>query len=188
MATMTLAVSTLRHESTRTGQSVSPATPEDDVPTYPVDVQPEAPADFSSINDPKVVQRLGLQQGGAAVSSDTVTSSDYVLTLERIDELRQEEREDDRPSDHGYFAVKKVLAEAARELSLRFPRASVSVGPYRGLRVTWSFGTAEVRLIIGGSAANRSYIYWELGTHHGVVHSVDGRHLAHHLRRAQRLT
>ena len=80
----------------------------------------------------------------------------------------------------------KVLAEAARELSLDFPRASVSVGPNRGIRVTWSRGHGEVRLICGGSVANKSYIFSESGSQHGVEYIIDGKHLAQHLRWALR--
>ena len=123
-----------------------------------------------------------MQQGAASVSADSITSIDYVNTLGRIEELRQEENEDDRPSDHAHDLALKVLVEAARELGSRFPSASASVGANRGLRVTWSYGRREVRLVCGGSTADRSYIYAESGPAHGIEYIVDGSHLAQHLR------
>jgi hypothetical protein len=94
--------------------------------------RPDSPAIIT------IVQRGEMYQGSSAVSSDTVTSAEYVITLGRIEELKSEADDEDRPSDHAHDCALKVLAEMARELSLDFPRASVSVGPNRGLRITWS--------------------------------------------------
>jgi len=142
--------------------------------------RPDSPATIT------IVQRAQIHQGSSAVSSDAVTSAEYVITLGRIEELKSEAAEEDRPSDDAYGCALKVLAEAARELSLDFPRASVSVGPNRGIRVTWSRGHGEVRLICGGSVANKSYIFSESGSQHGVEYIIDGKHLAQHLRWALR--
>jgi hypothetical protein len=143
--------------------------------------RPDSPATIT------IIQRSEMQQATAsAVSSDAVTSSEYVLTLHRVEELRGEADEEDRPSDYAYDCALKALIETARELSLDFPRASASVGPNRGIRITWSRGNGEVRLVCGGSAANKSYIYSEFGSQHGVDYIVDGVHLAQHLRWALR--
>lgn len=142
--------------------------------------RPDSPATIT------IVQRAEMQQGSSAVSSDAVTSGDFVITLGRIEELRSEADEEDRPSDHAHGYALKVLAEAARELRLDFPRASVSVGPNRGLRITWCRGQGEVRLVCGGSAANKSYIYSESGSQHSVEYAVDGKRVAQHLRWALR--
>ncbi|MGA2594735.1 MAG: hypothetical protein ABSH32_32960 [Bryobacteraceae bacterium] len=182
MATGTLPLYLRCYESTRTGQPVSPTVKGDFDTKYAVDVPPEAPAAAYSTTEAKVVQRPEMQQGAAGVSADSVTSGDYVITLGRIEELRTEENEDDRPSDYANDLGLKVLIEAARELGLRFPRASVSVGANRGLRVTWSYGPREVRLVCGGSTANKSYIYAESGSEHGIECILDGSHLAQHLR------
>jgi hypothetical protein len=152
------------------------------LPLYslPVARRPDSPATVM------IVQRAEMHQGASAVSSDAVTSGDYVITLGRIKELKIEEDEEDRPSDYAHNGALKVLADTARELSLDFPRASVSVGPNRGLRITWSRGRGEVRLVVGGSAANKSYIYSESGSQHGFEYVVDGKRLAQHLRWALR--
>jgi hypothetical protein len=142
--------------------------------------RPDSPATIT------IVQRSEMHQGASAVSSDAVTSGEYVITLGRVDDLKSEEDEEDRPSDHAHGRALKVLAETARELGLDFPRASVSVGPNRGLRITWSRGYGEVRLVCGGNAANKSYIYSESGSQHGVEYVVDGKRLAQHLRWALR--
>ena len=118
----------------------------------------------------------------AAVSSDLIVGGDYTITMKRIEDLQSEESEDDRPSAYAYDRALEVLARAGRELGLRFPKASASVGPNQGLRITWSFGAKEVRLICAGQAGNRSYIYSESGRQHGVDYNVDGSSLAQHLR------
>jgi hypothetical protein len=138
--------------------------------------RPDSPATIT------IVQRAEMHEGVSAGSSDAVTSGDYVITLGGIAELKSEVDEEDRPSDHALRSALKVLAETACELSLDFPRASVSVGPNRGLRITWSRGHGEVRLVCGGSAANKSYIYSESGSQHGVEYDVDGKRVAQHLR------
>lgn len=175
------------HESTPTGHPVSPTTLEVDFGrSYCVDEPQELPFLIHSTTETTIVRRHEIQQGAAAVSFDAVTNSDYVVTLGRIEALRLEEDEEDRPSDEAYDGAMKLLSQAARDLSLKFPRASASVGPNRGLRVTWSCGRREVRLVLGGSAVNRSYIYSECGSDHRVDYFVDGSHLAQHLRWAMR--
>jgi hypothetical protein len=182
MSTGTLPLHLPRYESTRTGPPVSPATVEVDFgPSYRVEVPPDLAAGVYSTSETTIVQRHEMQHGAAAVSFDAVTSGDYVITLGRIEELRREENEDDRPSDYAYARALNLLIEAARELNLKFPRASASVGPNRGLRITWARGRREVRLILGGNAGNKSYIYSECGSDHAVEYIVDGNHLAQHL-------
>jgi len=125
-------------------------------------------------------------QASSAASSRTITSGEYVVTLTRIAELDSETDEDDRPSEYARDNALRVLAETARDLALTFPRASASVGPNRGLRLTWSRGPGEVRLVCGGSADNKSYIYAEYGKDNTVDYTVNGRHVAEHLRWALR--
>jgi len=123
-----------------------------------------------------------IQTYAASVSSVPVTSPDYAVTLDRIGDLRREELEEDRPTEYAYQGVLNILVGAARELGLDFPRASASVGPNGSLRITWSHGSCEVRLVYGGAAGNGTYIYSELGREHAVDYVVDGDHLAKHLR------
>jgi hypothetical protein len=134
----------------------------------------------------RIIQTAHAQSGSSAVSSDAVTSNEYVITLTRIKDLKSEADEDDRPSDYAYENTIRVLDQTARELSLDFPRGSASVGPNRGLRITWSQGLGEVRLVCGGAAENKSYIYSEAGAQNNIEYVVDGQHLAQHLRWALR--
>lgn len=133
-----------------------------------------------------ITQRAEARCVSSAVSSYSVTSGEYVITLDRIADLNNEPDEEDRPSDYAKGTALKALAETARELALAFPRASVSVGPNRGLRITWSRGPGEVRLVCGGSIDNKSYIYTEFGKDHSVGYVVDGRQIAERLRWALR--
>ncbi len=166
--------------------SFSPAT---------IKVAPRAPYLYSSAPDRRgtyiseefpSLPDLPSQSLTGTVSSHTVTSADFVVTLRRIDDLRNDEEEEDRPSDRAYELALMVLAETAALMSLGFPRASASVGPNRGLRITWAWGNREVRLVVGGGSANKSYIYAESGREHGLVYTVDGPHLARHLEWAMR--
>ena len=134
----------------------------------------------------RIIQTEQPQSASSAVSFDAVTSNEYVITLTRINELRTEADEDDRPSDYAYENAIRILGQTARELSLDFPRGSASVGPNRGLRITWSQGQGEVRLVCGGAAGNKSYIYSESGEQNNVEYVVDGQHLAQHMRWALR--
>jgi hypothetical protein len=117
----------------------------------------------------------------STASSGRVTTRDYVITLNRIEELRGEDDEDDRPSEYAYNIALGLLRAAVQELDADFPRASVSVGPWRGLRITWSCGSREIRLICGGAPTNRTYIYYESAGGH-AIDNASGRRLADHLR------
>ena len=129
------------------------------------------------------IDQSWIQEPSSGVSAEDVTSKDYVITLSRIEDLRQEE-EEDRPSDYAYDRAVALLRGAAQELRLNFLRASASVGPGLGLRITWSSGAQEVRLICGGSPERKTYIYKESSTGgHRVDFDVSGVLLADHLRR-----
>lgn len=117
----------------------------------------------------------------AAVSFDGIASGDYVLTVGRVQALREGGDEDDRPTEYAISCALRTLQSAARLLRLGFPRASASVGPSGGIRLTWSYGRKEVRFVCGGAAANKSYIYSECGADHDVDHTIDGNRLAQHL-------
>ena len=112
----------------------------------------------------------------------TLTSRDYVISLERIEALRHESDEDDRPTDYSYRMSLDLLKEVATDLKTEFSRAIAAVGPGRGLRVTWSLGTRQVRLICGGSPSNKTYIYIESNSEHNVDYQVTGSRLATYLR------
>ncbi|MEK7407587.1 MAG: hypothetical protein AAB225_21115 [Acidobacteriota bacterium] len=102
--------------------------------------------------------------------------------MRRIEELREEEDEEDRPSEYACEVALELLRKAARELRLEFRRAGVSVGPGGGLRITWSSGAREVRLICGAGPTNKTYVYSESRDGHAVDYAVNGAMLARYLR------
>ena len=123
------------------------------------------------------------EQGSNAAAAEALTSGDYVVTVKRVEDLRaQEEDEEDRPSEYAYRTALELLRQAARELGRHFRRAGVSVGPERSLRITWSLGVREVRLICGGRPTNKTYIYQESPGGHAVEYRVNGAMLAGYLR------
>lgn len=141
------------------------------ISTQPSPREPDAQVD--------IAERSPVSNAAAAAE---VTSRHYVTTLGRIEELLQEDDAEDRPSDYARESAVEFLQQVARELGLHFPRASVSVGPARGLRITWSCGGREIRLICGPSPASKTYIYHESPTAHAVDCRVSGPALARYLR------
>jgi hypothetical protein len=74
--------------------------------------------------------------------------------------------------------VKLILKETAKYLGGDFPKARVATGPDGSLRLSWPLSDREVRLVVGGSATNKTYLYWETGPHHGIDYRVNGARLA----------
>lgn len=148
--------------------------------TVKLDIAPVSISDQRRLDD--LLRECWKRESSPAISTQAITTRDFVITLSRIEALRAEEEEDDRPSEHAYNMAVQLLREAAQELKMDFPRASASVGPGRGLRITWSSGTREIRLICGGSPTKKTYIYRESGSEHAVDYSVNGSWLAQYLR------
>ena len=122
------------------------------------------------------------EQGSNAAAAEALTSRDYVITLKRIEELRDEEDEEDRPSEYAYKRALDLLRQTAKELRLDFRRAHVCIGPDGGLRITWSSGAREVRLICGAGPTSKTYIYHESPGAHDVEYSVNAPALTRYLR------
>jgi hypothetical protein len=114
-------------------------------------------------------------------ASTSITSFDFGLTLDEIRELLTEEDEDDRPSDLAFNRAMLLLRQAAERTGLKFPRAIAATGPGRSVRLIWMREQRKVRLMIGGSAANRSYIYWRKGPESGVDENIKPEYLAAYL-------
>jgi hypothetical protein len=123
---------------------------------------------------------LRLQSPGNGAST-SITSFDFGVTLDKIRELLAEEDEDDRPSEEAYNRTILLLRQAAERAGLKFPRAMAATGPGRSVRLIWMREQREVRLMIGGSASNRSYIYWRRGPESGVDENIKPEYLAAYL-------
>jgi hypothetical protein len=95
--------------------------------------------------------------------------------------LKQEDDEEDQPSDYAYEWTFRVLRDLAASLGMSFPRAIVVTGPSQGIRLLWTRNEREVRVTVGGSDANKSYIYWRDSGRSGVDSKLDGRTLQRHL-------
>ncbi len=73
-------------------------------------------------------------------SADALTSEDFALTLSRVQKLRSEEDEEDRPSPYAYNRAVDTLRKAAKDLGFDFPRGIAAAGPNNSLRLLWSRG------------------------------------------------
>jgi hypothetical protein len=114
-------------------------------------------------------------------ASTSITSFDFGVTLDRMRDLLAEEDEDDRPTDQAYNSAIALLRQAAERTGLKFPRAIAATGPGRSVRLIWIKERREVRLVIGGSVTNRSYIYWRGGPASGVDENIKPENLAAYL-------
>ncbi len=93
---------------------------------------------------------------------DIFESSEFFTTLNRVKALDDEECQEDRPSAFAFETMMSVLTRAAQFLRREFPRGSASVGAGQGMRLTWRLPKGEIRLIVNGAKASKSYIYVEL--------------------------
>jgi len=114
-----------------------------------------------------------------------VFGSDYWTTRDRVEQLAREPETDEDlpeyPTDEAVGWAIGLLSTAGQILGENFPRGSAAVGEDGGVRITWSRGDKEVRLVCGGTRENRSYIYFEDGPVYGVDDVVTGMRLAEFL-------
>jgi hypothetical protein len=114
-------------------------------------------------------------------ASTSITSFAFGVTVDKMRELLAEEHEDDRPTDQAYNSAIVLLRQTAERIGLKFPRAIAATGPGRSVRLIWMREQREVRLMIGGSVANRSYIYWRTGPASGIDENIKPEYLAAYL-------
>lgn len=120
-----------------------------------------------------------LKDSGSAVAR--ITSSDFRATLQKVVELMDEEDDDDRPTLYAHQRASKILKDTAEIIGMRFPKALATTGPSQGVRLLWQSGGCEVRLVVGGSVTNKSYIYWRDDLRSGVSHETNPELLAVYL-------
>lgn len=111
----------------------------------------------------------------SVASSNALTSEAYRATVERLRSLLQEEDEEDRPTEYASAQATRLLRDLAGSLGMQFPLATVVVGPDRSVRLLWARSDREVRVSLGGTEANRSYVYWRTHDSSGVEDGIDWR-------------
>ncbi len=114
-------------------------------------------------------------------ASVALTSYEYRVTLDRVRMLLTDEDEQDRPSAEAYARTIQLLRETAQQLGMQFPSAIAATGPGRSVRLLWSSDKKELRLVVGGSAANRSYVYWQEAGRSGVDETIHANRFARYL-------
>ena len=113
--------------------------------------------------------------GMSVAASNPLTSRDYQITLDRIRELSSEEDETDRPSDYAYDCTIVLLRDVANKIGMQFPTAIVATGPGQGMRLLWMRDERELRITVGGSERNKSYIYWLESGRSGIESTLNGQ-------------
>jgi hypothetical protein len=113
----------------------------------------------------------------SVAASNSLTSRDYLVTLDRVRSLNEEEDEADRPSAYAYRRTLELLRDVANKIGMWFPVAIAVTGPTQSIRLLWVRGDRELRVTVGGSATNKSYIYWLVPGESGISHTLDGQTL-----------
>lgn len=119
--------------------------------------------------------------GVSVAASSPLTSKDYRVTLERLRALKQDDDEEDRPSEYAYQRTVRLLRDTADNLGMQFPPAMAVTGPNKCIRLLWTRSDREIRVTVGGSEANKSYLYWRESGRSGIEPTLDGRTLHRHL-------
>jgi hypothetical protein len=136
---------------------------------------------FAREHDPVGTGSMTIPMASSSSAAVALTSVDFGFTLDRLRSLRSDDDEQDRPSDQAYHRTVGLLRETARRIGMQFPGAIAATGPGRSVRLLWSSNEKELRLVIGGSAVNRSYIYWRHGARSGVDDTVEAIRFARYL-------
>ena len=124
---------------------------------------------------------MTIPKASSSSAAVALTSVEFGFTLERLRSLRSDDDEQDRPSDEAYHRTVGLLRETAKRVGMQFPAAMAATGPGRSVRLLWSNNEKELRLVIGGSATNRSYIYWRHAARSGVDDTVEAIRFAQYL-------
>ena len=140
---------------------------------------PEDPRDIPASNTVLLLHSKSASSPAAA--SQSLTSTDFVVTLDRLRALKKDDDEDDRPSKPAYELTFQLLREVAGDLGFRFPRAVASTGPGQGIRLLWAKNERELRVTIGGSPMNKTYLYWLAPGRSGVEPKLDRQTLHQYL-------
>lgn len=110
------------------------------------------------------------------------------ITIERINELLEDEEEDEYgeviiPTEYAIQTAIELVSEAARLIPKRFFKAWVSTEDRGGVRLDWSKPELEkeVRLVIPATSNNKIYLYHETIHEYGVEYNVSAKTLSHWL-------
>lgn len=99
-----------------------------------------------------------------------------VVTMERLAVLDTLEERDDygilRPTEHAFSATWDLLAAVLCALPEPYPTAAVGSDAEGGIRVQWFGRTRQVRFVVGASATDLSYVYWQEGEAYGLESPV----------------
>lgn len=158
------------------------------LPGYPGDLparlwstSPTAGAGMFSGPDTAGPIETPIRDSPSVSAAAPLTSADFALTLARLRSLIADEEEEDRPSQLACERAVQLLRKAAEHVAMRFPVAIVATGPGRSVRFLWQRNEKEVRLVIGGSPANRSYLYWRMVGDSGVDETLEADRIAQYL-------
>jgi|ERR1017187_6063824 hypothetical protein len=177
-------------ERPASGRTTTPADEAQSLPyDYPASIQHRTWTIKSLLEKWTEVGVRQWQPGGASkplassTSASALTSLEYSQTLACVRLLCRDEDEQDRPSEEAYQRTVRLLSETARHVGMQFPRGIAATGPGRSVRLLWSSGEKELRLVLGGSATNRSYIYWRTSGYSGIDETIEASRLAQYLSR-----
>lgn len=132
-------------------------------------------------HDAHATAGTAVSERSSTSTSGVLTSTEYAVTLERLRDLVNDEDEQDHPSEEAYARAFALLRTAAQHVGMKFPRGIAATGPGQAVRLLWSRAEKELRVVVGGSATNRSYIYWRVNGDSGIDETLEGSRLAEYL-------
>ena len=99
-----------------------------------------------------------------------------VVLASPLEELLLEHEQDEygrlRPTDHAFKVTVELVSDARRLMGPSFPKASTSTDSEGGIRLTWTRGKREVRLICAAAPSMRTYVYRETEKWHETSKDV----------------
>lgn len=118
-----------------------------------------------------------LVQGGRTAATMNVVQGPLLTVMIELEQLRVSPAEDETPAtEHAVMSAVRALSEALTLLKLSSLREFLdAVNPYLGtddiggIRVAWRRGHKGVRLNFGATEKNRTYLYYEDSSSHGIT-------------------
>lgn len=112
-----------------------------------------------------------LQSMPSVIDVDTAihnlqANKDYEIVKSRLEALMEDEDYDEefkKPTLAAYTAAYDLIKDAGLKLGARFPKAAIFPTERQGIRLQWSCGERQVRLVVASKKTLPTYLYHQDG-------------------------
>jgi hypothetical protein len=112
-------------------------------------------------------------------------SPEAEIVMQRLHALREEEDVDEygvlAPTAFSFETACTLVREVADRLQSGFPRGWVTPDSEGGIRIEWSRGARQVRLVVPAREGGQRYLYWEEESQASLDQNVSSQSLAEKL-------